>query len=47
MKNSETGRSLEVGEIRRGLYATLDVVLFMSERQVTEVYFDPLHARIR
>jgi type IV secretion system protein VirB11 len=45
VKNSETGRGLEVGEIRRVLYATLDIVLFMSERRVTEVYFDPLHAR--
>jgi type IV secretion system protein VirB11 len=45
VKNSETGRGLEVGEIRRVLYSTLDVVLFMSERRVTEVYFDPLHAR--
>ncbi len=45
VKNSETGRGLEVGEIRRVLYATLDVVLFMAERRVTEVFFDPLHAK--
>ncbi|GAO01281.1 type IV secretion system protein VirB11 [Anaeromyxobacter sp. PSR-1] len=45
IKNSGTGRGLEVGEIRRVLHATLDVVLFMAERRVTEVYFDPLHAR--
>jgi type IV secretion system protein VirB11 len=45
VKNSATGRGLEVGEIRRVLHATLDVVLFMAERRVTEVYFDPLHAR--
>ncbi len=45
IKNSETGRSMEVSEIRRVLYATLDVVLFMTERCVTEIYFDPLHAK--
>lgn len=45
IKNSATGRGLEVAEIRRVLHATLDVVLFMAERRVTEVYFDPLHAR--
>ena len=45
VKNSATGRGLEVGEIRRVLYSTLDVVLFMAERRVMEVYFDPLHAR--
>lgn len=45
VKNSATGRGLEVSEIRRVLHATLDVVLFMAERRVTEVYFDPLHAR--
>src|SRR5512138_596608 len=45
VKSSATGRGLEVSEIRRVLHATLDVVLFMAERRVTEVYFDPLHAR--
>lgn len=45
VKNSQTGRGLEVGEIRRVLHATLDVALFVAERRVTEVYFDPLHAR--
>lgn len=45
IKNSETGRGVEVAEIRRVLHATLDVILFMAGRRVTEVYFDPLHAR--
>ncbi|WP_248345811.1 P-type DNA transfer ATPase VirB11 [Anaeromyxobacter paludicola] len=45
VKSSEVGRGLEVAEIRRVLHATLDVVLFMSERRVTEVYFDPIFAR--
>jgi len=45
VKNSEVGRGLEVSEIRRVLHATLDVVLFMAERKVIEVYFDPVYAR--
>ena len=27
------------------LHSTLDVVLFVAERRVTEVYFDPMFAR--
>lgn len=47
IKSSEVGRGLELIEIKRVLHATLDVVLFMSERRVTEVYFDPIFARDR
>jgi type IV secretion system protein VirB11 len=45
VKNSEVGRGLDAAEIRRVLYATLDVVLFMADRQVTEVFYDPIFAR--
>lgn len=45
IKNSEVGRGLEVGEIRRVLHTTLDIVLFMAERRVTEVFYDPVFAR--
>jgi type IV secretion system protein VirB11 len=45
IKNSETGRGLDAAEIRRVLYGTLDVVLFMADRRVEEVFFDPLFAR--
>jgi type IV secretion system protein VirB11 len=45
IKNSDAGRGLDAAELRRVLFSTLDVVLFMAERRVTEVYFDPLHAR--
>jgi type IV secretion system protein VirB11 len=45
IKNSETGRGLDAAEIRRVVFSTLDVVVFMTDRRVTEVYFDPLHAR--
>lgn len=45
IKNSEVGRGLNAAEIRRVLYGTLDVVLFMADRRVTEVFFDPFFAR--
>ena len=45
IKNSEVGRRLEVSEIRRVLHAALDVVLFVAERKVTEVFYDPIFAR--
>ena len=45
VKNSEPGRTLEVAEIRRVLQTTLHVVLFNSERRVTEVFYDPVFAR--
>ncbi len=45
IKNSEVGRGLDADEIRRVLYRTLDIVLFMADRRVTELFFDPLFAR--
>ena len=45
VKNSEVGRGLELSEVRRVLHATLDVVLFMENRKVTEVFYDPVDAR--
>jgi type IV secretion system protein VirB11 len=45
IKSSEAGRGVEVPEIRRVLYATLEVVLFVVDRRVTEVFYDPVFAR--
>jgi type IV secretion system protein VirB11 len=45
VKNSEVGRGLDAAEMRRVLHATLDVVLFMADRQVMEVFYDPIFAR--
>ncbi len=45
IKNSEVGRGLDAVDIRRVLHQTLDIVLFMADRRVTEVYFDPIFAR--
>jgi type IV secretion system protein VirB11 len=42
IKNSDVGRTLDLGEIRRVLNTTLDVVLFMSDRRVTQVLYDPI-----
>ena len=47
IKNSEVGRGLEIAEIRRVLHATLDVVLFMAERKVREIFYDPIFAKER
>jgi type IV secretion system protein VirB11 len=45
VKNSEVGRGLELAEVRRVLHTTLDVVLFMSDRKVTEIFYDPIFMR--
>ena len=45
IKNSEVGRSLEMAEIRRVLHTTLDVVLFMENRRVKQVFYDPIFVR--
>jgi type IV secretion system protein VirB11 len=45
IKNSEAGRGLDIAEIRRVLYSTVDVVAFVAERKVTELFYDPVHAR--
>ncbi len=47
VKNSDVGRGLEMTEIRRVLHTTLDVVLFMADRKVREVFYDPLFVRER
>ena len=45
IKNSEAGRGLDVADIRRVLRGTLDVVLFMADRRVTELFYDPVFAK--
>jgi len=47
VKNSDVGRGLELQEIRRVLHTTLDVVLFMSDRRVTQLFYDPIFVRSR
>jgi len=45
VKSSDVGRNLEAADVRRVLNSTLDVVLFMEDRRVTEVWYDPIFAR--
>jgi type IV secretion system protein VirB11 len=45
IKNSPVGRGLEVSEIRRVLQTTLDVLVFMANWKVQEVFYDPIFAR--
>ncbi len=47
IKNSQIGRSLDVEDVRRVLHTTLDVVLFVANWKVTEVFYDPVFARER
>jgi type IV secretion system protein VirB11 len=45
IKNSEVGRTLEMATIRHVLYTTIDVVLFMRDRKVLQVFYDPIFKR--
>ena len=45
VKNSQVGRGLERAEVRRELYRTIDVVLFMASWKVVEMFYDPIFKR--
>ena len=45
VKASEAGRVLDMDAIRLVLRATIDVVLYMEDRRVVELFYDPLFAR--
>lgn len=45
IKDSAVGQGLDMDTIRRELYATVDVSIFMKNRKVVEVFFDPINAR--
>lgn len=47
VKAADVGRQLDLETIRRVLYATVDVVLFIRDRQLVEVFYDPVFARGR
>jgi len=42
---ADVGRQLDLEMIRRVLYATVDVVLFIRDRHLVEVFYDPVFAR--
>ena len=45
IKKSEVGRQLELPTIKRVLYTTIDIVLFFKDRQLAEIFYDPLFAK--
>lgn len=45
IKNSDVGRTLEMDAIKHVLHTTIDVVLFMRSRKVTQVFYDPIFKR--
>lgn len=45
IKNSEVGRTLEMATIKHVLYTTIDVVIFMRNRKVLQVFYDPMFKR--
>ena len=45
IKKSEVGQQLDRDLIKQILYTTLDVVIFLQDRQVTEIFYDPIFAR--
>lgn len=41
IKATEIGRMLEMSDIMKMLYSTIDVVVYMENRKIKEIYFDP------
>lgn len=42
IKETEVGRTMEYAQIMKKLHSTIDVVVYMEHRQITEVLYDPL-----
>jgi len=45
IKKSEVGRLIDVDTIKTELYRTLDVVLYFKDRQLIEVFYDPIFSK--
>ena len=41
IKATEIGKMLDMKDIMRMLYSTIDIVVFMESRKIKEIYFDP------
>ncbi|MHB7737679.1 hypothetical protein ACYCPB_28250, partial [Klebsiella pneumoniae] len=41
IKATPIGRMLDMSDIMRMLYSTIDVVVHMEKRKIKEIYFDP------
>jgi type IV secretion system protein VirB11 len=45
VKKSEIGRQLELSMIRNVLFTTIDVVLFIRDRRLVEIFYDPIFSK--
>ncbi|MBX4335917.1 P-type DNA transfer ATPase VirB11 [Bartonella raoultii] len=45
IKRSEVGRQLDIEMIKLVLYTTVDVILFVKNRQLSEVFYDPIFSK--
>ncbi|WP_336293856.1 P-type DNA transfer ATPase VirB11 [Bartonella sp. CB169] len=45
IKRSEIGRQLDLKMIRIVLYTTVDVVLFLKDQKLTEIFYDPIFSK--
>jgi hypothetical protein len=45
VKGSEVGRTMDYSVILKAVQATVDVVIHMADREVTEIYYDPVYRR--
>lgn len=41
IKATSIGRMLDIADIMRMLYSTIDIVVYMEKRKIKEIYFDP------
>ena len=45
IKNSTVGQQLTLEAIKSTLYTTVDVVLFLKEFKLIEIFYDPVFAK--
>jgi len=45
IRKSESGRLMDIQDIRRELYTTIDITIFMKNRKIKEIFFDPIFKR--
>lgn len=45
VKASEIGRTLDYSVIMKTVVTTVDVVIYMADREIKEIYYDPLYRR--
>lgn len=45
VKQSEVGRQLEIQAIKQVIYTTIDVILFLKDRKLVEIFYDPIFSK--